>query len=88
MPAIVAVPQKVSGSCMQVPARQSASVSQSARQAGIGSEVRKAQNDPATHISAPGQEAPTASVPSGTHPITAPVLPQVKVHFCPAWQPV
>ena len=88
MPAMVAVPQKVSGSCMHVPAGQSASVSQSARHDGMGSEARDAQNDPPTHMSAPGHGAPTASVPSATHAITAPPLPQAKVHFCPAGQPV
>jgi hypothetical protein len=88
MPMVVAVPQKVSGSWVHVPEGQSASVSQNARHAGMGSEAREAQNDPATHMSAPGHGAPAASVPFATHAITAPPLPQAKVHFCPAGQPV
>jgi len=85
---MVVVPQNPSGTCVHVPDGQSASVSQSLRHDGMGSEDREAQNDPATHTSPLGHAAPTAWVPSATHAITAPLLPQANVHFCPAGQPV
>jgi hypothetical protein len=88
MPALVSVAQILIGSCMQVPDGQSASVEQKARQDAAGASKLAAQNDPATHMSAPGQAALTASVPSGAHPTTAPAAPQTNVHFSPAPQPV
>jgi hypothetical protein len=78
---MVVVPQNPSGTCVHVPDGQSAAVSQSLRHDGMGSELREAQNDPATHMSAFGHAAPTASVPSATHAITAPLVPQANVHF-------